>query len=68
MAKHLNIIWPTSGWDKGKAYQSVRTENAKDIRISLMLGSGRDGVSYIITRADARMLARRIMQCLEETK
>ena len=68
MAKHLNITWPTRHWSASNAYQMVRTENEKEIHISFMPGGLRHGVGHILTRADARLLARRIMQCLEATK
>lgn len=46
----------------------VRTADAQHIEIAHSYGPGYDSRRITIPRADARLLAKRILQCLEETK
>lgn len=66
MVKHLpGVIWSTRL--KGP-HQIVSTSSLAKIKISFMPGDGRDGLSFFLLRKDARLLAKRINQCLNETK
>ena len=66
MAKYLpSVIWSTRL--KG-AHQIVSTASLAKIKISFMPGDGKDGLSFLLLRKDARLLAKRINQCLDETK
>ena len=68
MAKFMpGAIWCTR-LDEKRTYQIVRTADPKHLRISFFPGQNRDGYAITIHRTDARLLARRIMQCLEATK
>jgi len=68
MAKHKpTVVWAvkrTGGYPNGY----VRTEDEKHLDISFFLEEGRDGAGFTVTRQFAKMLARRINQCLEATK
>lgn len=67
MARHL----PTVAWhthlDWKRPYQAVRTHDENTLIISIMPGNRADGVGFKISRKDARLLARRIEQCLKGT-
>ena len=68
MSKHK----PTTVWmtrlDSKKPYQTVRTRMDGEIAIAFFPGNRGDGFGVTIRRRDARMLARRINQCLDDTK
>lgn len=68
MGKHLpSVVWTTnSRFDR--PYQAVRTDSETEVVISIMPGSGKDGIGFNLSRKDARMLARRINQCLDGTR
>jgi len=69
MARYLpSVIWPTRRIGTKGPYQIVSTASLAKLTLSFMPGNGKDGVSIQILRKDARMLARRINQCLDETK
>lgn len=71
MAQHKpSSIWVTrvGKGDDRPPYQSVRTNTHGTVAIGFFPGLGLDGISHNIPRADARLLAKRILQCLEETK
>jgi len=67
MAKHLPcVVWNTRiGADD--AYQTVRTKDNSHITIGLFPGNRCDGIGFTLSRLDARLLAKRINQCLDET-
>ena len=68
MAKHKpGVIWPTR-IGVAAASQIVSTESTNLLKISFFPGYGRDGLSVSISRRDARLLAKRINQCLDYTK
>lgn len=65
MRKHANSLWCTR-LDFDKPYQSVGLEGDL-IRIAFFPGNKQDGVSVKMSRADARLLAKRINSCLDAT-
>lgn len=63
--KHANAAWYTRlGMDK--PHQSV-TSAYDEIWISFYPGNGGNGYSMKVSRKDARLLAKRINQCLDAT-
>lgn len=67
MARHRpSVIWPTR---KIGVYPQayVRTANEKEIWIDFFPVEGGEGGSIKIGRRDARLLARRINECLDQT-
>lgn len=68
MAKHV----PTTSWMVHRLGKypnlEVRTEDPYDLRVIFWPKQGQQGEGWILTRHDARMLARRILQWLEGTK
>jgi len=64
---HANSIWPTR---RGPGYQHVRPEG--DL-IELWVADGRyldgmpTGIVHQLSRADARLIAKRLNQCLDAT-
>lgn len=66
MPKHPNIIWSARKWG---TYPNtyVRTFNKEKIGIVMSEDEG-NGSAMIMTRRMARLLAKRINQCLDETK
>lgn len=68
MSKHLpSVVW-TSRNRFDIPYQAVRTHSKTEIVISIMPGHGENGIGFKLSRLEARMLARRINQCLDATK
>lgn len=68
MAKHRPaVVWHTR-LDWKRPYQAVRTHDEENLIVSIMPGNGADGVGFKISRVDARLLARRIEQCLKGTR
>src|ERR1039458_8190944 len=70
ISKHLSsVIWPTR---KVGVYPQtyVRTRDAESLHISHFYteDSGEWPCSFTLTRGEARLLARRITQCLEASK
>lgn len=65
MRKYANAEWCTR-LDFDRPYQSLGLQGDQ-IRISFFPGKKGDGFSVAITRADARLLAKRINQCLDAT-
>ena len=63
--KHQNAVWHTR-LAMDKPYQCV-TSAYNDIWVSFYPGNGGNGYSMKISRADARLLAKRINQCLDAT-
>ena len=61
---HKNSIWLTR-LDWNMPYQQVNTDGDL-IEIGFWPGGG-NGIKHRITRADARLLAKRINQCLDAT-
>ena len=68
MAKHTSCalwmlrrpgVYP-NGW--------VRTWDKDRIAFFLVNAEGEDGYGYVCPRKDARLLAKRILECLEATK
>jgi len=66
VAKHKNIIWPTTEVGKYPNYY-VATLDTKMLKVLCESGSG-GAIGFSITRRKARLLAKRINQCLDETK
>ncbi len=65
MRRHLNAVWVTR-LDLHRPYQQVGI-NGDDLAISFMPGKGGTGISINVSRKDARLLAKRINQCLDAT-
>lgn len=66
MAKHRpTIVWPTRPLGS-YPQQYVRTADDENLELSFHV-EHRDGWAVKLSRRDARMLARRINQCLDET-
>ena len=63
--KHANAEWYTRPADD-KPYQKVKAADDL-IFISFMPGYKLHGYTMTVTRADARLLAKRINQCLDAT-
>lgn len=63
--KHQNAVWVTR-LGNGKPYQTVTSEY-NEIWVAFYPGNGGSGYSMKISRADARLLAKRINQCLDAT-
>ena len=66
MSKHINAVWPVHEIGKYPNYY-VRTEPTHDLAIFAATGNGMQE-GFRITRRGARLLARRINQCLDSTK
>ncbi len=68
MAKHK----PSVGWHTHKfgvyPYAAVTTASTTDLKIAFFPKRDEAGFSFTLTRKMARMLARRINQCLDDTK
>jgi hypothetical protein len=64
--KNINAIWVTR-LPNGKPYQQVSADG-EIIKVAFFPGNGEDGFGARINRADARLLAKRINQCLDGTK
>lgn len=60
-----NAYWCTR-LDHMRSYQMVKA-HADDLVISFFPGNKRDGFSLSVSRKDARLLAKRINQCLDAT-
>ena len=65
---HSNSVWTTRIGDG--MYQVVRVSDKGEdrLQISLFPGNKKDGLAFTVPRADARLLARRINQCLDATR
>ena len=63
--KYANTEWHTR-IDYDRPYQSVKIVD-DDIQIGFMPGNKMDGYAFKISRADARLLAKRINECLDAT-
>jgi hypothetical protein len=68
VAKHLPAVMWTTRRDTTKRHQIVSTLDRSTLIMYFFPGDGKDGFSLKLPRSDARLLARRINQCLEETK
>lgn len=67
MAKHLpTTVWHTRLGTEAP-YQTVRTHDGKTVIVGFMPGKKMDGWAILLSRKDARLLARRINQCLDHT-
>lgn len=68
MGKHLpSTVWAT--YPIGKyPYAYVATEGEKNVSINFFPDDSGVGAGISLTRAHARLLAKRINQCLDETK
>lgn len=67
MSKHLTaVIWLSLPIGKYPNTQ-VKTLNKKEVEVAMFPGDGQ-GTGFRLSRHHAKMLARRITQCLEETK
>ncbi len=68
MSKHLPThIWPIK--PVGKYPQVyVRTNNNQSIRCMYHEQSDQEGIGFVLTRRDARLLAKRLNQCLNKSK
>lgn len=69
MAKHLPAtVWATYPADR-YPYAYVTTASPSEVEIVFFAGNGDyAGTSFVLSRRHAKLLARRINQCLEETK
>ena len=68
MAKHLSsVIWPTRPLGT-YPQQYVMTESETAISVTIVGEEDGVGWSMLLSRLDARLLARRITQCLEASK
>ena len=68
ISKHLPTqIWPTRPLGT-YPQQYVKTESETAISVTIVGAEGDCGWSMILSRLDARLLARRITQCLEASK
>ena len=68
MSKHKpGVIWATR-LNMGRAYQVVRTNSTSELSLAFFSGGGKPGLSFTVTRGDARLLAKRINQCLDATR
>jgi len=68
MARHIpGMLW---AWRRIGRYPNgcVMTACPTDLKLEFYPEEGQDGFSFQIRRADAKLLARRITQCLEKTK
>jgi hypothetical protein len=65
MAKHTpSIVWPL----RSITYRSyVRTESENSLALTIMDPGGYEARTVSISRKDARLLAKRINQCLDDT-
>ncbi len=67
MGKHKNAVWPVK--PVGEYPQIyVATQNDKEIYLQFHKEQGPAGIRLVMSRRQARMLARRINQCLDDTK
>lgn len=68
MRSNRHTVWTTRIGDG--MYQCVRVSDKDDdkLQISLFPGEKKDGIGFVLTRPDARLLARRINQCLDATR
>ena len=67
MPKHQNIIWPVREIGKYPNFY-VETEPTGYLKITAAAGVGQMNSGFRITRRHARLLAKRINQCLDGTK
>jgi hypothetical protein len=67
MTKHKNSVWLTKPVGT-YPYGIVRTFDKKHISVGLCLKKGDYIANLLFTRREARMLAKRINQCLDDTK
>ena len=66
MNRAPSVVWSLRGPDKYPYYQ-VRTTD--DDRIEIGAASGNGYMDYLLlSRKDARLLAKRINQCLDDTR
>jgi hypothetical protein len=68
MGKHLpSTVWATYPFDR-YPYAYVATEGEDNVSIAFFPDLNGVGTGISLTRAHARLLAKRINQCLDETK
>lgn len=66
MGKHLpTVIWPTRPMGV-RPQQYVRTADESNVEVTFVIAAG-EAWAVRLSRHDARMLARRLNQCLDET-
>jgi hypothetical protein len=68
MAKHIpGLMW---GWRKPGKYPNgyVSTASPQELKLEIYPEEDKPGFAFTISRGDAKLLARRITQCLERTK
>jgi len=68
MAKHKPTVVYCTHKVGVYPYASIATHDTKSVRIGIWPGKGKLGFTFALTRQFAKMLARRINQCLEDTK
>lgn len=67
MARHLQTsVWHTR-LETDRPYQTVRTVSESEVSIGFFPGNLGAGYGMTISRKDARLLAKRINQCLDGT-
>jgi hypothetical protein len=67
MAKHKPAMTWITRLTMDAPYQEVGTLDEKNIGIAFFPGNKRDGFRLTLNRKDARLLAKRINQCLDKT-
>ena len=67
MPQHRNIIWPVREVGEYPNFY-VQTESITHLKVLVASGIDQQNVGFRITRRHARLLARRINQCLDGTK
>ena len=67
MGKHLSsATWCTRITDT-LPYQTVKTVDNNRVNIAFFPGNSGNGLGFIISRKDARLLAKRINSCLDHS-
>lgn len=68
MPKHKpTVVWSTYGFGK-YPYAYVATSGERNVTINFFPDDSGLGYGFTLTRSHARLLAKRINQCLEDTK
>jgi len=67
MSKHVNAVWLTQPLGK-YPYGIVKTFDEKNVSVGICSAKGKYITNLVFTRREARLLAKRINQCLDATK
>ena len=60
------MVWHTR-LEMDRPYQTVRTVDEYCVSLGFFPGNKKDGIGLTLNRKDARLLAKRINQCLDAT-